>query len=43
MQIGYFPSCEEYSPKEILDQARLAEQARACAICELSAHDPASP
>jgi hypothetical protein len=32
-----------HSPKEILDQARLAEQARACAICELSAHDPASP
>jgi G6PDH family F420-dependent oxidoreductase len=27
MQIGYFLSCEEYSPKEILDQARLAEQA----------------
>ncbi len=24
---GYFLSCEEYSPQEILDQARLAEEA----------------
>ena len=27
MKIGYFLSCEEYSPREILEQARLAEQA----------------
>lgn len=27
MRIGYFLSCEEYSPAELLDQARLAEQA----------------
>jgi G6PDH family F420-dependent oxidoreductase len=27
MQIGYFLSCEEYTPAEILEQARLAEQA----------------
>jgi len=24
---GYFLSCQEYSPQEILDQARLAEEA----------------
>jgi G6PDH family F420-dependent oxidoreductase len=27
MKIGYFLSCEEYSPAELLDQARRAEQA----------------
>jgi G6PDH family F420-dependent oxidoreductase len=27
MQIGYFLSCEEYSPSELIEQARLAEQA----------------
>ena len=26
MRIGYFLSCEEYSPRELLDQARLAER-----------------
>src|SRR4051794_1100258 len=27
MRIGYFLSCEEYSPDELVEQARLAEQA----------------
>jgi G6PDH family F420-dependent oxidoreductase len=27
MRIGYFLSCEEYSPQELIEQARLAEQA----------------
>src|ERR687889_1143196 len=27
MQIGYFLSCEEYSPGELVQQARLAEEA----------------
>ena len=27
MKIGYFLSCEEYTPAELIDQARLAEQA----------------
>ena len=27
MRIGYFLSCEEYTPKEIVEQARLAEEA----------------
>jgi Luciferase-like monooxygenase len=26
MRIGYFMACEEYSPRELLDQARLAER-----------------
>src|SRR3954468_22865479 len=27
MQIGYFLSCEEYGPRELVEQARLAEDA----------------
>lgn len=27
MRIGYFLSCEEYTPAQLLDQARMAEQA----------------
>jgi hypothetical protein len=27
MKIGYFLSCEEYAPGELVEQARLAEQA----------------
>jgi hypothetical protein len=27
MRIGYFLSCEEYAPGEIIEQAMLAEQA----------------
>jgi G6PDH family F420-dependent oxidoreductase len=27
MRIGYFLSCEEYSPSELVEQARLAEEA----------------
>lgn len=27
MKVGYFLSCEEYSPAELLEQARLAEEA----------------
>ena len=27
MRLGYFLSCEEYTPKEIVEQARLAQEA----------------
>ena len=27
MRLGYFLSCEEYTPKELVEQARLAEEA----------------
>src|SRR4051812_49884591 len=27
MKIGYFLSCEEYGPRELVEQARMAEQA----------------
>ena len=27
MRIGYFLSCEEYTPAELVEQAQLAEQA----------------
>ncbi len=27
MRVGYFLSCEEWGPKELLEQARMAEEA----------------
>ena len=27
MRVGYFLSCEEYGPLELLEQARMAEEA----------------